>query len=215
MDSTTYKYHSSKDESPKSTFQHRTYYELKLWVPDNLRKYYTNAMKKHNAVVLPYINGANTHFDAGFDLFCPEMVVADSMKTTKINHLVRSSMSKIENVVEHFVEVEVEVEVDENNLPLVQGLPVGYYLYPRSSTGTKTPLRLANSVGIIDSGYRGDIIAAFDNWSTNDYVIDAYTRVVQLCPPDLSYPLYVRLVTNVEDLGHTTRGTGGFGSTGV
>ena len=39
---------------------------------------------------------------------------------------------------------------------------VSYYLYPRSSVSTKTPLRLANSVGIIDSGYRGNIKAVFD-----------------------------------------------------
>ena len=36
---------------------------------------------------------------------------------------------------------------------------IGYYLYPRSSI-SKTPLILANSVGIIDSGYRGNIKAA-------------------------------------------------------
>ena len=46
---------------------------------------------------------------------------------------------------------------------------VGYYLYSRSSTGSKTPLRLSNSVGIIDSGYRGNIKACFDNINNSDF----------------------------------------------
>ena len=92
---------------------------------------------------------------------------------------------------------------------------VGYYLYPRSSTGTKTPLRLANSVGIIDSGYRGNIIAAFDNWLDDDYTVLKDSRVVQLCPPDLSYPVVVSLVSEESELGLTKRGEGGFGSTGL
>lgn len=191
-----------------------TYYELKMWVPPDLKDTYVDAVKKHNAVVVSYISGgANTDFDAGFDLFCPQMTLAPPMKTTKINHRIRSSMCKVEST---SIRLQNQVDVfDKSQLPLAQGSPVGYYLYPRSSTGTKTPLRLANSVGIIDSGYRGDIIAAFDNWSSNEYVVDASNRVVQLCPPDLSYPIYVRLVDQVEDLGVSKRGTGGFGSTGA
>ena len=42
---------------------------------------------------------------------------------------------------------------------LKKGAPCGYYLYPRSSI-SKTKMRLANSVGIIDAGYRGELIAA-------------------------------------------------------
>ena len=37
--------------------------------------------------------------------------------------------------------------------------PTAFYLYPRSSTGAKTPIRLSNSVGIIDAGYRGPLTA--------------------------------------------------------
>ena len=97
--------------------------------------------------------------------------------------------------------------------------PVSFYLYPRSSIG-KTPLRMSNSVGIIDSGYRGHIIAAFDappefTCKGGSYTVDAYQRLVQICPPDLSYPIYVELVDAIEDLGQTERGEGGFGSTGA
>ena len=91
-------------------------------------------------------------------------------------------------------------------------------MYPRSSTGTKTPLRLSNSVGIIDSGYRGNIIAAFDNRDTmsnsSGFKVERGSRVGQICPPELSYPVLVEIVQNESDLGTTNRGEGGFGSTG-
>ena len=85
----------------------------------------------------------------------------------------------------------------------------GYYLYPRSSI-IKTPLRLSNSVGIIDAGYRGEIIAAVDNRSDQPYFVEAGTRLFQLCFPDLK-PFEVEFV---EELTQTARGAGGFGSTG-
>ena len=62
----------------------------------------------------------------------------------------------------------------------------GFYLYPRSSMGSKTPLRLSNSVGIIDSSYRGEIMAVVDNISDEDFKIEQGIRLFQLCSPDLS-----------------------------
>lgn len=88
----------------------------------------------------------------------------------------------------------------------------GYMLFPRSSL-SKTPLRLANSVGVIDSGYRGNIIGMFDCLSEN-YDISYMDRLVQICAPTMC-PIYVELVEKEEDLGvNTSRGDGGFGSTG-
>jgi dUTP pyrophosphatase len=75
-------------------------------------------------------------------------------------------------------------------------------------------LRLANSTGIIDSGYRGNIIGAFDNFQ-NLHVVNQFDRIVQICAPGL-IPIFVELVEREEDLGReTARGGGGFGSTGV
>ena len=91
--------------------------------------------------------------------------------------------------------------------------PCAFYLYPRSSTGSKTPLRLANSVGIIDSGYRGDIMAVFDNISPQPFHVESNTRLVQICVPTLE-PIIVTVVDTLEELGKTQRGSGGFGSTG-
>ena len=96
--------------------------------------------------------------------------------------------------------------------------PSAYYLYPRSSI-SKTPLRLANSVGIIDSGYRGNLIAKLDNTGyhktgihSRDFETQNGDKYVQICMPDLS-PFTVSLVDNINDLGTTERGDGGFGST--
>lgn len=94
----------------------------------------------------------------------------------------------------------------------------GYYLYPRSSI-IKTPLRLANSVGIIDAGYRGEIIAVVDNIDRNNDIKDVVEnyakkkeRLFQICAPNLS-AFEVEIIENEEILGKTERGEGGFGST--
>ena len=92
----------------------------------------------------------------------------------------------------------------------VRKRPCAFYLYPRSSI-SKTGLRLANSVGIIDSGYRGNLLAALDCYQKDEEITKGM-RLVQLCTPDLQPISKVRIVE--EHIGETERGTGGFGSTG-
>lgn len=84
----------------------------------------------------------------------------------------------------------------------------GYFLFPRSSI-IKTPLRLANSVGIIDSTYRGEIIAVVDNISDTPFIFTPTTSLFQLCAPDLK-PIQV---TFYNELPASDRASGGFGST--
>lgn len=84
----------------------------------------------------------------------------------------------------------------------------GYYLYPRSSI-IKTPLRLANSVGIIDPDYRGEIIAAVDNLSDEPVVLNRDKSLFQLCLSSLQ-PFEALFMLNLDV---TQRGEGGFGST--
>ena len=91
--------------------------------------------------------------------------------------------------------------------PLFNG---GYYLYPRSSL-SKTPLIMGNHVGIIDNGYRGQIMAAVKNFSNEPYIVKSGTRLFQLCIPNLQ-PFQVKIV---EEVNNTVRGIGGFGSTNV
>ena len=85
-----------------------------------------------------------------------------------------------------------------------------YLLMPRSSI-SKTPIRLCNSIGLIDAGYRGEIMAAVDNIKQEDYTINCGQRLFQIVAMDGS-PLSFELV---DKLSSTSRGAGGFGSTGV
>jgi len=96
-------------------------------------------------------------------------------------------------------------------------VPVGFYMYPRSSL-SKTRLRLANSVGIIDSGYRGNLAAMFDVLGQEEYKVEHHQRLVQICSSTLM-PFKVVVVESLKDLSlingqDTERGEGGFGSTG-
>jgi len=86
----------------------------------------------------------------------------------------------------------------------------GYFLIPRSSI-SKTPLRMANSIGIIDTTYRGEVIAKVDNLSNDEYIVKAGTKLFQLCRPSL-YPFQFMIVDKLDE---TSRGSGGFGSTGA
>ena len=84
-------------------------------------------------------------------------------------------------------------------------------ILPRSSMGVKTPLRLSNSVGLIDSGYRGELGVIYDNTSDNDYQISAGDRIAQL----LVMPSYRFKAQVVDVLVDSDRGEGGFGSSGA
>ena len=84
-----------------------------------------------------------------------------------------------------------------------------YYLFPRSSI-SKTPLRMSNSIGLIDGGYRGEIMASCDNIKDFDFTIEKGQRLFQLVAVDSS-PISYKIV---DDLSDSTRGKGGFGSTG-
>ncbi len=84
-----------------------------------------------------------------------------------------------------------------------------YYLIPRSSI-SKTPLRMSNSIGLIDGGYRGEIMAMCDNIKTERYTVTHGQRLFQLVAADSS-PIEFELTNALSD---TTRGMGGFGSTG-
>ena len=92
-------------------------------------------------------------------------------------------------------------------------LPEGWtaLILPRSSIGKKTGLRLSNSVGVIDSTYRGEIGVMYDNISDSEYTIHAGDRIAQM----LVIPTYSFATNVVAALNETERGEGGFGSTGV
>ena len=70
-------------------------------------------------------------------------------------------------------------------------------------------MRLANSIGLIDAGYRGELLAAVDNIRGEDFTVKAGDRLVQAVAFN-GGPISLSIV---ETLDATTRGEGGFGST--
>ena len=91
-------------------------------------------------------------------------------------------------------------------------IPEGFVglVFPRSSI-RKTGLQLSNSVGVIDSGYRGELQATFNKifgvTSRKYEVGDRVCQIMILPYPDVQFE-------EVEELSNTERGEGGFGSTG-
>lgn len=94
-------------------------------------------------------------------------------------------------------------------------IPEGYVglLFPRSSI-SKYDLSLTNCVGVIDSGYRGEVIVKFRNTRTDEKYAKIYSkgdRVAQLIV--MPYPKIT--LVEAQELSQTERGEGGFGSTGI
>lgn len=91
-------------------------------------------------------------------------------------------------------------------------IPEGWFLEIRARSGmsAKTPIRLSNSVGTIDSGYKGEIMVLVDNISGKDYEIKAGDRIAQIRP----VRNYTFRSIEVNDIGTSDRGEGGFGSSG-
>ncbi len=86
---------------------------------------------------------------------------------------------------------------------------LSFNIYPRSSI-SKTPLRLSNSIGLVDAGYRGELVALFDNHSHDDYFIMKGDRLLQVVAPNHE-PMKLKLVNNISE---TERGDKGIGSSG-
>jgi dUTP pyrophosphatase len=180
----------NKFVSSLSNAGHNSFMYLKV-LPISLEsvELYKEASLNHNEKILKQAK----YYDSGFDLYLPEDKEFVNKCVTKVNFDIKCS-------------AEI-VDMQRN-----KSIPTGYYLYARSSI-SKTPLRLANNQGIIDAGYRGPIIGAFDviNYEKN-YNCNKGERLLQICGPNL-LPIYVEVV---EDLGENTiRGEGGFGSTGT
>jgi dUTP pyrophosphatase len=192
---------------------------LKMFIDgsDELKQKYIDAVKTHNDKITcdPYI------VDAGFDLFAPcnEGINSESdmLEFFGGSHSNKSSVNKMDFKVCCAAQM---IKSDGT------GFNTGFYMYPRSSL-SKTKLRLSNSVGIIDAGYRGHLIGMFDvvniipksdiptsNNIEPDYIGNKFDRYVQICAPGL-VPILVKIVNSKEELGDKTeRGEGGFGSTG-
>lgn len=152
----------------------------------------------------------HSHFhpgDSGIDLFVHS--VEDKGDQVVIDFGIQCEMVREKTIVNLFGE----------RFKKVQTKNVSYMLFPRSSI-VKTPFRMANSIGLIDAAYRGNIKAIVDN-NTKMSATDTQQqpsvlpqvgeRLFQLVAPNLSS---ISKIEVVESLSQTSRGEGGFGSTG-
>jgi len=198
---------------------HDKFMYLKIFIngSNNLKTMYYAAVDRHNNSLFN-----NKFLDAGFDLFLPEN--DDPQENYQWGETIRFfgtgwKDANPVNKVDFKIKCSAQMHCDTGKI-----INTGFYMYPRSSL-SKTKLRLANSVGIIDSGYRGNLIGMFDvvnvddeerniNKNTADYFAKVNDRLVQICAPGL-VPILVEIVENEDELGNETeRGSGGFGSTG-
>lgn len=212
---------------------------LSIFVDDNtieLKNHYIASALNHNSKLFN-----DPHFyDAGFDLFLPKNEnytndenICEGTRfygpgLTNPNDI---AVNKVNFKVKCCAKMYCKNSNNNNNININDNYIINsnynffytpFYTYARSSM-SKTPLRLANNQGIIDAGYRGPLIGMFDCIYKNenvykseyDWYMDAYSRMLQICAPGL-VPIYVSIVNRAEDLGpSTSRGEGGFGSTGI
>lgn len=174
---------------------------IKLYVDKSqpeLYDIYKQHTEKHNKSIL-----TNSFADSGFDLFIPKMLEFYNLFETQ------------------WVNLGIRCEMIYYPTKESYGESSPYYLYARSSL-SKTPFMIANNQGIIDMGYRGDLIVALRylfysatlKYPDSKYEIQPFTKLVQLCHPSLC-PIFVVLVENEDELSKTLRNSGGFGSTGI
>lgn len=124
--------------------------------------------------------------DSGFDLVCPTDLQFNPMDSKTIDFKIQCKF------------------ITDNNTS-------GYLLMPRSSI-SKTNLMMMNSIGLIDKDYRGNIMAKVKNVTiTDNEYIKKNDRLFQIVGPNFQ-PFKVKIVSELDE---TSRGSGGFGSTGL
>lgn len=86
------------------------------------------------------------------------------------------------------------------------------FLVPRSSL-SKNDIIMANSIGVIDADYRGELMVPLLYIGTNEFgtTVEENVRIAQLLVVPVALPKFIR----INELSDTTRGEGGFGSTGT
>lgn len=150
-------------------------------------KYHLNIFTDsiNNKVKDYYMKLESSHLgDSGIDLYNFKSIQVDFLNVGTIDYEIKCEM--------------INCETNEY---------VSYYLVPRSSL-SKTPFMMANSVGIIDAGYRGNIMAKIRSFDPNNSSLDE-GKYFQIVAPDLG-PIKVNMVNKLSE---TSRNDNGFGST--
>jgi len=92
----------------------------------------------------------------------------------------------------------------------IEGEGYGLFVFARSGHGNKHGVTLSNSVGVIDSDYRGEIRVGLSNLSDMPYTIMPGERLAQMALMPVARAEFIE----AEELDDSERGAGGFGSTG-
>jgi dUTPase len=208
----------------KLNLQYNYFMYLRIFIDSKdkqLHEIYKEAVRKHNQKIIQNPE----MIDAGFDLFTPLQNEEDENDPT-IKHIIIPEHPSKETkpytldfkVVCSAIMI-TDIDIDDQEECFYN---TGYDMRARSSL-SNTNLRLANSIGTIDAGYRGHVMGKFDvthlesisedNFNKLGIILDKYVRLVQICAPAL-LPILVKIVDKKEELGNTIRGEGGFGSTG-
>ena len=95
----------------------------------------------------------------------------------------------------------IALSIPENTVALI---------FARSGLAVKSGISLANSVGVIDSDYRGEIKVALVNHGNAPFTVNHGDRIAQIG----FFPVYQAMFSTVDELDATERGEGGFGHTG-
>ena len=175
---------------------------------NELLNMYKNRIQKHNNSVVN-----DLYPDSGFDLLTPNIQNNDfnSNQIKLIPMGIKCSaftfLTKGKNEIPQYDVVQLSYE---KGLLFDNTSPQPFVIHPRSSIW-KSGFRLANSTGIIDSGYRGTIMTALHNVTSEPVHAVYKNRYVQICMPNLE-PFFIEVVDNIKI--DSNRGSGGIGSTG-
>lgn len=199
------------------------YPELTIYVDNTLGRsmvsneltlfdYYKQSAETHNENVFN-----NPYSNAGFDIITP-------VNGFEINDVNGNKNDSFKRMVKVRTGIRCNMFINKIIDDKIMVKPLAFTLHPRSSTGAKTNLRLSNNTGIIDSGYRGELMGVFDLWdnsTSKGSLLEEFegSRLLQICAPSLdSFMVNVKLLETEEDVNRvvnsTKRGEGGFGSTG-
>lgn len=91
-------------------------------------------------------------------------------------------------------------------------IPHGYgaYVCPRSGLAIKNGITVLNSPGIIDNDYRGEVKVILYNTDDKEFIVKKGDRIAQL----VFFPIFQAIFQKAKEVNDTSRGEGGFGSTG-
>jgi len=176
------------------------YIEFDKLLDKKIQDLYLNNINKHNLSV-----SNDLYPNSGFDIFNTKNLEFTSNQTKLVNFGIKGAMFTFNNSnaktipVYNYVQEAFERKLNKNITPQP------YQIFTRSSIW-KSGFRLANNVGIIDSGYRGYLFGSMHNIFIHENSLKYSNRYLQICKPDL-LPFYIQIVNKL--VIDSKRGNGG------